>query len=580
MNNLLHYNKIKNEELFEYLEKSELKLNNLQNYIPIYEKFFNLNESNFNNINLNQKYTIDSISNIIDRNNISGILLDSEKNNKIKKNIFIKFSPLLDPLKYLTGKYDVNCEKTFKLPSINNNEKSIPKLYDTNNSAYIDGFFTYLSSLLLHKFDFINGLDYYGSYLANKDNFYYNIVDDIDYLNESSFFHENKDSLFSIDNEYYNDLFNVDSRCKKHKLNISDNSIKIETEDLLQIDIENNNSDCNIDSDKDLHIVNLNELNLETNCIFNFNKSKSNTRTTCSNSESSYSSKSSNTDIDNDSDCNDGEIDDDESSINTSDISSDCSSEEDIYISINKFPTQLICLEKCENTLDDLMINNKLNNDQWISALMQVNMMLITYQNVFSFTHNDLHTNNIMYNTTDKKNIYYIYNNKKYRVPTYGKIFKIIDYGRAIYKFKGDIMCSDSFHPKGDAATQYNCEPYFDEKKPRLDPNYSFDLCRLGCCLFDYFVDELSEINTLVKKNQLIALINDWVKDDKNRNVLYKTNGDERYPEFKLYKMIARTVHNNLPEKQLEKKIFSKFLITDIPKKQKVINIDKIPKMI
>ena len=207
-------------------------------------------------------------------------------------------------------------------------------------------------------------------------------------------------------------------------------------------------------------------------------------------------------------------------------------------------------------------------------------MMLITYQSVFSFTHNDLHTNNIMYNTTDKKNIYYIYNNKKYRVPTYGKIFKIIDYGRAIYKFKGDIMCSDSFHPKGDAATQYNCEPYFDEKKPRLDPNYSFDLCRLGCCLFDYFVDELSEINTLVKKNQLIALINDWVKDDKNRNVLYKTNGDERYPEFKLYKMIARTVHNNLPEKQLEKKIFSKFLITDIPKKQKVINIDKIPKMI
>ena len=185
-----------------------------------------------------------------------------------------------------------------------------------------------------------------------------------------------------------------------------------------------------------------------------------------------------------------------------------------------------------------------------------------------------------MYNKTEKKYIYYIYNKVKYRVPTYGRIFKIIDYGRGIYKFNGNLMCSDSFHPKGDAATQYNCEPYFDEKKPRLDPNYSFDLCRLGCSLFDYFVEDLDEINTLIKKNPVISVVNDWVKDDKNRNILYKTNGDERYPEFKLYKMIARTVHNHTPENQLNKKVFAKFKITDIPKKQKIINIDKIPKMV
>ena len=33
------------------------------------------------------------------------------------------------------------------------------------------------------------------------------------------------------------------------------------------------------------------------------------------------------------------------------------------------------------------------------------------------------------------------------------------------------------------------------------------------------------------------------------KNILYKKNGDERYPDFKLYKMIARTVHNHTPEK-------------------------------
>ena len=36
------------------------------------------------------------------------------------------------------------------------------------------------------------------------------------------------------------------------------------------------------------------------------------------------------------------------------------------------------------------------------------------------------------------------------------KIYKIIDFGRAIYKYNGKQMCSDSFYPKGDAAGQFN----------------------------------------------------------------------------------------------------------------------------
>jgi hypothetical protein len=40
--------------------------------------------------------------------------------------------------------------------------------------------------------------------------------------------------------------------------------------------------------------------------------------------------------------------------------------------------------------------------------------------------------------------------------------------------------------------------------------------------------------------------------DDKGKNILYTSDGEERYPNFKLYKMIARTVHNHTPENQLE----------------------------
>ena len=43
-------------------------------------------------------------------------------------------------------------------------------------------------------------------------------------------------------------------------------------------------------------------------------------------------------------------------------------------------------------------------------------MMLITYQKLFSLTHNDLHTNNIMYIKTEKRYLYYKYNDKHYKV--------------------------------------------------------------------------------------------------------------------------------------------------------------------
>ena len=41
-------------------------------------------------------------------------------------------------------------------------------------------------------------------------------------------------------------------------------------------------------------------------------------------------------------------------------------------------------------------------------------MMLITYQKVFKMTHNDLHTNNIMYIETEKKFLIYKYNGKHF----------------------------------------------------------------------------------------------------------------------------------------------------------------------
>ena len=97
--------------------------------------------------------------------------------------------------------------------------------------------------------------------------------------------------------------------------------------------------------------------------------------------------------------------------------------------------------------------------------------------------------------------IYYQYNEKIYKVPTFGKIFKLIDFGRAIYKFENHVFCSDSFAPGDDAATQYNFEPYYNKSKPIIEPNMSFDLCRLGCSIYDFMIeidDDKSKFNTNV----------------------------------------------------------------------------------
>ena len=61
---------------------------------------------------------------------------------------------------------------------------------------------------------------------------------------------------------------------------------------------------------------------------------------------------------------------------------------------------------------------------------------------------------------------------------------------------------------------------------------------------------------------------------------VYKKNGEERYPDFKLYKMISRSVHNHIPEKQLERECFKHYIIgkKKINNKTKIIDIDSIPK--
>jgi len=597
----INYQKRKNTELFKHFEEpGTLFLSKTQNYIPIYTRFFNLNDTNYNSINLNNKWFISNIyteGKIENNDNLFMCRIKNIDTNKVKdREVFFKMAPLLDPYKYMIGKYDMTNPKLFNLPKlISTVEDCNPKFIDVNNSAYVDGLFLFLSSQLRHTFKFIHGVDYYGSFLAIKNDFKINVFDDIDYLNNSEFFNKNKNILFKID-EYEHLFQHEQTKLKPLTIgnNVSLKSVASFNNEIFENVFEETNAfDLNDLKDMSLDLVDITNSNMPTEHQVTL---KSNS--TCS----SRSSHTNDDDLDNCENCHgDGEVFDsgsedknsygsDEKYKNIEDNSdeyTDCNEEEEqINVIIPNFPVQVIGMEYCENTFDDLILNNELTEDEWLSAFMQIIMILITYQKAFNFTHNDLHTNNVMYNQTDKKYLYYCYKKKYYKVPTFGRIFKIIDFGRSIFKFEGKVFCSDSFQNGGDAATQYNTEPYFNEKKPRLEPNYSFDLCRLACSIFDYVIDDFDEMKDLSKiKEPVKRIIFEWCLDDNGINMLYKNNGVERYPDFKLYKMIARCVHNHTPQSQLERKEFdkfSKFYNGDLTEKEiknmdQVINIDKIP---
>jgi hypothetical protein len=459
----------------------------------------------------------------------------------------------------------------------------------------------------------MHGLDYYGSFLCIQDKYKFNITDDLENLANSKQFIDLYDIKYTIEKLKKPELIGLFNKNmgipEKTKITISEEAILEDLTELLNIqDITpdyqkkeevkiteniyqsmNNNSnlfnDVNDISDNDDNIDDDDD-DSSLNYTTDDNDDEINNR-------SDGDDRSDGSDGSDGSDENDGSDEDDgndkvdgSDEIDESDGSDDEYEEEpSINAYIKEYPIQMICLEKCNGTIDELFQKGELDKDSGSSALFQIVMILLIYQATFEMTHNDLHTNNIMYINTPEKYLYYYYDGKYYKVPTYGRIYKIIDFGRSIYKYNGEMYCSDSFAPNGDAHTQYNCEPYYNSKKPIIKPNPSFDLCRLGVSIYDFIIDDDDEENP--KKMDIFQeTINRWCHDDNGKNVLYKSDGSERYPDFSLYKMLSRTVNNHIPKNEIKKyHIFNQYkvktenikTITKSLKPEIFINVDKIP---
>jgi serine/threonine protein kinase len=259
-------------------------------------------------------------------------------------------------------------------------------------------------------------------------------------------------------------------------------------------------------------------------------------------------------------------------------------------------------LERAHGTMDELLEEEdeddemtKTKDARWGAWLFQVIAALTTAQYYYGFVHNDLHSNNIMWSTTDKPYLYYRVHKKSgapyiLRVPTYGKLMKIIDFGRATYHLPdpAGFFIPDAFFPGNDASTQYNCEPFYDAKEgARVEPNPSFDLSRLSVALLEFLYPDRPEAAKPIKimskeGNKLYSetvsrvynMLWEWLIDDSGANILRLPSGKERYPDFDLYRAIAAEIHRAVPRHQIERPLYQEYKFTDaVPSDEPVYDL-------
>jgi len=165
-----------------------------------------------------------------------------------------------------------------------------------------------------------------------------------------------------------------------------------------------------------------------------------------------------------------------------------------------------------------------------------------------------------MYKSTDKPYLYYKFNNQYFKIPTYGKIFKIIDFGRSIFTFRKKTYMNDVFSKFGEAEGQYTHTPQVSYLKTDLSnivyPSYHFDLCRLAITMIDEIRynhdDELENSNDYQDFLDFLK----FLATDK-----HGTRLDKEEDNFNLYINISKDAVNSLPRDVILNPFFHEYRV-------------------
>ena len=453
---------------------------------------------------------------------VSSILSsDSIRTSKFEKRaVHCKTTMILSPFKWMQGEYG----STIGLPSSSGQSTEVSsKIQSHHNAAYVGSIISsVLSQSKCQHFPKV-----YGVFSGLSKNHTIDISDDYEELSERSWFGANIGKTFDLKlADHVRDAVEFQhTRTSRPHLNLGEAVALEGVEDL------------DTDHVSDTELANIQQL-LE-------GSEEDDDESDSSSVSTSYIFKVSSCDCD---DEEDGSVDEDTES-----------DEAFAWASFTNVPVQTTVMEKCEGTLYKLMTEN-MESEKHLAWISQVMFALAFAQRNFGMTHNDLHSNNVMYVSTTQEFLSYNCNGSYYKVPTFGYLIKIIDFERGVTSIRlagmkeSKTFMSDHFSVNEEAGGQYNSEPFYNNKFPSVKPNPSFDLIRLATSMFwDLFPEGPDHED--YKMNMLFNFFTRWLKQDNGSSIMFgkKDPHHDRYHGFHLYKAIARYSRDSaIPRKEIE----------------------------
>jgi hypothetical protein len=508
--------------------------------------------------------------------------------------MFIKRVHLVEPISAMEGIYLLPQDGALPQPQeywMN----TLTKIHNKYNEAYIDSLCCATVSRLVETEKSPHWCRFYGAFNGRVNKYLYNITGEISSLRHERWFNKNqKLGMFNIKVvgeelgqkppvEIMEEGGTIECTDLENNIENTKNSLEDENDEILQVETidsdsegeeseesedgeeEDEEDDCTSQSpstDEDATVELLEERPVRIIKLDNKHSQSSNSSS--SNEDSSVSESLHSDDYDTNS-CN--------------------QNQSEFFAEFTDFPVQVTLMERCTGTMDALLDDEEDSEDpeiikskdiRWSAWVFQVIAALSVAQYYYGFVHNDLHTNNVMWTETTDAYIYYRLDGLKdgekfYRVPTFGKLMKIIDFGRASFwlKDRESLIITDSYEDGNDAAGQYNCPPYYDPSEQRIDPNPSFDLCRLAVSMFDALYPEMPPVAETPEKlsvepgrialeteSNLYNMLWCWLTDSEGKNILRNPDDSERFPDFDLYKHIAQYATNSVPREEAQKIYF------------------------
>tara|TARA_B100000787_G_scaffold167740_1_gene155081 strand:+ start:1011 stop:2558 length:1548 start_codon:yes stop_codon:yes gene_type:complete len=492
---------------FDYTKKNiekHMDVSNLQTYFPIIDNYIDNSEYEEDaHLILKSRFILKGLieNNTEDFTQKQSPYIKTFYNSKvydrfskktIEKNIFIKKNPIVDVLGYSMNQYSLS---NHVLPNITSCITS-EYINNYNNEAYIDSFFTFIGSKLTETRRCPTFPLFYGTYNCVSNNLKFDISEEYYDVMSNPDFENNINKKFVIE-----EVEIEDEPYEDHVFELIETDMEVDVLELDQLYQDNQSTLEGLPSMEELPDT------LETTNISNI----------------------------------------DITQLDSLDDLSDLEETDDTfkYLNVKNFPTQLIFMEKLEQTLDDLLEEQSISEIEWLSIIFQICFGLSVAQKKFHFVHNDLHSSNIMFAPTDKQFMYFEVNNVSYKIPTFGKVTKIIDFGRATFTHDKTLYFSSTFDTNGDAEGQYDYPTHDSLHNCKVKPNKSFDLARLATTIIEHF-----EPNS-----KIFNLLKTWMTDKYNHFII----DDE--DDFDLYIKIAKDIKNAIPLKQMSKPIFKRFII-------------------